>query len=329
VLEHDILEWTGEQTAEEEAEDQEDYADVMTGKLPWMCYVTADCPPPVKTEALFPELMAEYSRIPGHTKEILLVDKLAVLELERKQGCKPFVTYNFNTATPSARSSLSVYNSADADEAAEEDNYYAEQGEGPEARERRHREREQEEVENREQLLVTAKNRFKMYSDTPVFFSTVDLDYDECRNHLLHMAYPREMAVGKNGRLCNYEPHMYMNMMDYRDRREKRTGKRVPLVPLYADVMEKLSTTRKIIEASVNKTPEADRKTYTMLCQANYEAADLGGLTQGVVRERRSQEQRHLRNDIRKEVQDGMDKRYRVLAVDANPRPAKRSRKDK
>lgn len=280
VLEHDILQWTGEQTEEQDAQDAEDYADVITGRNPCLTFVTADAPQPQKTEALFPDLMAEYQQVPGYNKELRLDSKLAVLELERKRGCRPFVTYNFNTATAGARSSLNVYDGEEAEDEDEATVMALIAGtdvtplELDEWRQHRREERRLEAAEARAEQLVVAKNQYKMYSETPVFYSVVDLDYDECRRHLLAMAYPESVAR-RNGRLCNFEPHMYYNMMDHRRKRELHTGKHQPLVPLYADIVSQVSAQRRIIEAALDRTPVEERRTYTQLCGANYSAADL------------------------------------------------------
>jgi hypothetical protein len=284
VLEHDILQWTGEQSEADERQDWEDYADVVTGRNPCMTFVTADAPPPQQSDILFPDMIAEYRREPGYNKELRLDSAMAVLELERKRGCRPFVTFNFNTVSESARSALSVYNTAQDDEADDEATILSLQrsgnaGDATEAefaqwRQDRRAERERDQQEARAAQLVIAKNQYKMYSESPLFYSDVDLDYDECKMHLLSMAFPESVAR-RNGRLCNFEPHMYYNMMDYRDARERHSGKTQPLVPMYADVVGQVATQRRIIEGVLGRTPLAERKTYSQLCGANYEDEDL------------------------------------------------------
>ena len=110
VLEHEILEQSGTQSEAEERADREEYADPVTGKCPWFTLVTADHPPDLRIDQLFTkELVAEYQQCDGANKLIPMVDKLAVLELERPANCRPFVTFNFNTAAPSAKPGLAVY----------------------------------------------------------------------------------------------------------------------------------------------------------------------------------------------------------------------------
>lgn len=342
ILEHDILQWTGEYTAQEEAEDLADYADVITGKSPCFSFVIADCPPPQKTDTLFPDLINEYKSVHGYSKEVMLVSKMSVLELERKKDCRPFVTFNFNTASPLAKSSLAVHNTVDDEEAEdymqyiEEVGLTAEERAAQRAQDRLHREQERLAQQKRDRVI--AKNRFKMYADTPVFYSTRDLDYDECKYHLLTMAYPMSVAR-RNGRLCNYEPHMYMNMMDYRDKREKDTGKTLPLVPVFADVLSQVATQRKIIEATLNKTPVSERKTYSQLCHANYNAVELEDMD--VQHSQRTRRGKEHRDKVFRQKADAMaviDTRYRITAVslpkaarpsdgvDHNPKQSKKSR---
>jgi hypothetical protein len=290
VMEHEIFEWTGETTPEQEAEDFADYVDPVTGKIPWFTLVTADHLPPIQLRDVMPhETLKAYNKTIGHTREIPLTDMLAVLQLERPKKCSPFVTYNFTTAPPSAKCSMNAYNGADiagndADnyEEMEEDvvdelldgEIYTRKDLTAEGRERRKAERVKRIAEAvKLRRLNVCKNRYKMYADTPVFHSTVDLDFDECRHHMLQMAYPRQRLP--NGRLENYPPHMYMSLWDFNDTRERKTGEKTPVVPLHANLHDKIGMTRRIIDAAVNKTERKDWVTHSQLCDANYEEVDL------------------------------------------------------
>ena len=307
VLEHDILQWSGEQSAADEAEDARVHCDLVTGRDPCFSFVTADAPPPQPIQALYPDLNTEYAQLHGANKELLLVNKLAVLELERKRGCRPFVTFNYNTASAGALSSLGVHSGArggtalgyeeggdddDEDEVALYDQD-AEDARTPQQRAaasvERRAVRAREEAAARERQLVIAKARYRMYATEPVFYATVDVDYTECHHHLLLMAYPASVGRSRYGYLRNYEPHMYYNMMRHRDAREARTGEERPLVPLYVDIVAQVATQRKIIEAALDRTPEEERRTYTQLCLANYDAGDL--------RDLRDQERKYVRRD--------------------------------
>ena len=220
-------------------------------------------------------------------------------------------------------------------------------------RQDRRAERASEQQEARAAQLVIAKNQYKMYSETAVFYSTVDLDYDECRRHLLAMAYP-EAVARRNDRLCNYEPHMYYNMMDYKDARERHTGRAKPLVPLYADIVSHVATQRSIIEATLDKTPLPERRTYSQLCGANYDDADwraAPGQHGPAQHKRRDAESRGRMARQKADAMACIDGLYRLGAraqpaeaeapsrtqktgratrgVDENPRPGKKQRRRK
>jgi hypothetical protein len=280
VLENSVLEYNPKENPAQEEANFRDYADVHTGHVPWFTYATSEHPQPLLIGALFPELKDAYSKVHGHNKEILLSDKISVIQLQRKKNGIPLVYYNYNTVSPSAQSALSIFQV--------EEVQYPVMQEGVSEADGSWQVQEGQElgatsranawaVQGAQELAAIRaenakfeevhKNRFKKFASSPVFVIDRDLDYTSCETHLLNIGY----AVERNdNRLVNYPPHMYMNIADVRDRAKNAP----PLVPLYADIMERIATTKTIIKANCGIF-DKNTPTFHNLVTSNFEQEDL------------------------------------------------------
>jgi hypothetical protein len=265
VMENEMLEKCPKEGDKEEDANYEHYRDVFTGAIPWHIFPTSEHPQPILISSLFPHIKDQYTKIAGFNKEVLLVDKISVIQLERKKGGIPLIHYNYNTISPSAQACLSVYgnigNREDIDPDLDDDN------DGEEIRDNRDGIEVEENDGYRERGGEVTKNQFYMYCAHPVFKIDRDLDYVSCEAHLRSICYPSKRT---KGRLENYPPHTYMNLVDYR-RSQKRP---IPLIPLYDDILQRVDTTRRIIEAQVGMLAE-DTPLFADLYTANYEKEDL------------------------------------------------------
>jgi hypothetical protein len=260
VLENSVLEYNPEENPLQEEANFKDYADVHTGQVPWFTYATSEHPQPLLISALFPEMKDQYAKVHGHNKEIILSDKISVIHLQRKKNGLPLVYYNYNTVSPTAQSSLSIFQ-------VDEVQY-------PVLREGETDANIIEEVQELDAIRAenarfeeVHKNRFRKFADNPVFLIDRDLDYTSCETHLLNIGYPVKRHAG---RLVNYPPHIYMNIADVRDKAQNAP----PIVPLYADIMERIATTKKIIRANCGIF-DKNTPTYHGLVVSNFEREDL------------------------------------------------------
>lgn len=232
ILECDVLGLTGQWTPEEEDECAATYGDVITGESPCETYVTSEHPLPLPASLVFGDLVsAGDGRRLKLPEEISMVDMPAAIRLRRKED-NPLVVYNHMTISPLAKASLSVYqqehgmNSGGIEE------------------------------EDGESTTGTLQSkRFMLHAEIATFRFDYDPDYTYCENHLKTMACPQKRTP--NGRLINYPPHVYMNAVDWRDQQEKESGKRREFIPLYADVMHRIKTTRQMLNARRGQLSEA------------------------------------------------------------------------
>ncbi len=237
VLECSVLGWTGECSVDEEAELDAEYGDVITGESPCSVYVTSEHPPALSAESVFGDLMPANQHVDKHgagelPREISMVDKPAVIRL-RRNARAPLVVYNHMTISPLARASLSVY----------------QQEHGMDAGGIR-----EDDATDEPEWQTTQRHRFMLHAKTATFCFDKDPDYTYCEAHLRNMACPQPRV---QGRLINYPPHVYMSLIDWRDERERETGKRREFVQPYADVMHKVVTTRQMLNARRGNLSEA------------------------------------------------------------------------
>jgi hypothetical protein len=265
IMENDMLERNPNDTEKDEQANYELYRDVFTGAIPWHIYPTSEHPQSILISSLFPHISDQYAKVAGFNKEVLLVDKISVIELERKKGGMPLVHYNYNTVSPSAQSCLSVYGVIRPKDGVDNSGGYDDDDDDFEVTPLRDEDGKASEYVERGNEVT--KNQFHMYSAHPVFKIDRDIDYVSCDAHLRHICYPVKRV--KN-RLVNYPPHTYMDLVDNR-RSQKRP---VDLVPLYDDVLQRVDATRRIIEAQVGIIAE-DTPLFADLYVANYEKEDL------------------------------------------------------
>jgi hypothetical protein len=260
VLENAILEYNPKENPAQEKANFAEYADVHTGQVPWFTFATSEHPQPLIINHLFPDLKDAYSKVHGHNKEVILTDKIAMLHLKRKKNGIPLVYYNYNTAAPTAQSALSIFG-------VEPVQYPTlREGETDPYAILEVQELDAIRAEN-QKFEEVHKNRFAVFANNPVFPIDRDLDYISCAAHLRDIGYP---MLREDRRLVNYPPHMYMNLADHRDKDKNAP----PLVPIYGDIQERISTTRKIIEANCGIFSK-DTPQYATVVDCNYEADDL------------------------------------------------------
>jgi hypothetical protein len=263
VMETNTLEMAELSTisAEQEKAYFEDYADIHTGKVPWFTFVTSEHPAPICIAQLFPAYYNDYSKLPDHNKEISLVDKVTVIQLERRKDAKPFRIYNFNTVSPTAKSTLSIF--SEDNETFDECNENETNPEVIEQYEELYYLRDQQNRFNE-----SIKKRFKLCAESPVIEIDQDLDYISCKDHLRNIAYP---SFRSDGRIVNYPPHVYMDLIDCRERMNIKR----PFVPIYADIMDRINVTRQHIESQIGLLPESEIVKYSAVVNANYEENDI------------------------------------------------------
>jgi hypothetical protein len=263
VLENSVLEFNPHENPEQEKVDFKQYSDVFTGQVPWFTYVTSEHPQPLLINALFPDLKDAYSKVHGNNKDIILSDKIAMLQLKRKKNGIPLVYYNYNTVSSSAKSSFSIF---DVDPV---DYPTLREGETDPHAILEVQELDAIRAENT-RFEEVHKNRFAMFANNPVFPIDRDLDYTSCADHLRNIGYPMVRDPEKP-RLVNYPPHMCMNLDDFREQAGQRAP---PLVPLYGDIQERIETTKKIIEANCGII-DKNAPRYAHMIDSNYEREDL------------------------------------------------------
>lgn len=268
VLENAELE-RGADNAEQEAADAEAYSDAATGKLPWLSYVTAEHPPALLMDRLFPQLYPAFQSKPGANKELLLVDKLATIEMERRRDGIPLVQFNYNTVAPSTRTTLSVYDTRAVDEydARPDDEETAEA-----LRVARAERDEEARIEAERLSQAMTKRRYTLYSNEPTVLIDADIDYLSCVEHAERVGVlrPRDSA----GRLLNYPPHVYMSLVDDRDR-QRAAGVALPAMQgVHADVFDRIEKMGRIMEARLGRA-RAGTLRMSQLQSANYHEADV------------------------------------------------------
>ena len=291
VLENSVLEHTGEYGPDDEEAIREDYGDVINHKLPWLNFVTAEHPQSLVTEDIFPDLIARYRKIPGFSREIPLVDKLAVIQLNANPRGQPLIVYNHTTVSPIARACLSVYDQSQAADGAVAEQAY-------------------------ESYM---QRRFKIFSETPTFRADKDLDYIYAEAHLRRMACPEPRI---NGRLINYPAHMYMTIIDSRDSDSELRGTKRPFYQPYLDVLDRIQTTRTMIAAKIGDITDRSMP-MSQLMTANYAQSDVaasvvphrivrrrlaqraqeGEFTRGLLGEIQEEYGTHLQTDLKRRPQ--------------------------
>ncbi len=250
VLEGDVLELTGDLSPEEESQLLEDYGDVLTQQAPWLTYVTSEHPAPIPVQSVFPDLMARYSATPGHRKEIALVDKPAVIQLQRRPQARPMIIYNHTTVSPLTRACLSIY-----DEEPDDEEGLAERAE---------MQAWNRDLQAYERRRSVKQRRFLLYAQTTTFRVDKDLDYIYCESHLRNMAVAEPQDA--QGRLANYPPHVYQQLIDWRDEH----GTRRPFLQPFIDVMDRLRVAREMIGAAVGDDAIGCALPLSKLQSANY-----------------------------------------------------------
>jgi hypothetical protein len=262
VLENAVLELNPDEDPAQEEANFADYRDVHTGQVPWLTYATSEHPQPLLIGALFPDLRERYSKVHGHNKEILLSDKIAVLQLKRKRNGEPLVYYNYNTIAASSDAALPSL-------------FTSEAVAYPELREGETDPHAILEVQELEAIRAefamfeqVHKNRFRQFANHAVAVIDCDLDYSSCADHLLNIGYPVRHGAT---RLVNYPPHMYMNLVDFRSKLKNAA----PLVPLYRDVQERISKTRQIIESQCGLLDTSKVPTFRAMMYSNFDQQDL------------------------------------------------------
>lgn len=241
VLENDVLELTGDMTPEEEELLRKDYGDVLTGELPWMTYVTSEHPAPIPVSQVFPDLIERYSALPGHNKEIPLVDKPACIQLQRRPEARPMIIYNHTTVSPITKACLSIYDAVNDAEA------------------QQMRQQQQEDSQKR----AVRRRRFMLYAETPTFRVDRDVDAIYCESHLRNMAMePRDQY----GRLLNYPPHVYQQLIDHRD--EEGAGR--PFLQPFIDVLDRLRVSREMIGATIGDDSVGRAMSLSKMQLSNY-----------------------------------------------------------
>jgi hypothetical protein len=185
VMENAVLENVG-LPADKMRELEKSYANPITGKVPWLSYVTADPPKAVKITDFYPELKTDLAKTPDGDAPILFVDELVMLDLTPRVNGKKFIINNYNTLTPSVRAS----------------------------QKRLHEDVVSLSDEPSGEILKKA--RIKKYSDTTAWELDVDIDSIFCREHLLNI------GALKANELPNYPPSTYMNIMAKRDENNKK-----------------------------------------------------------------------------------------------------------
>lgn len=247
VLESDVLEYTGDMSPEEEALLRQDYGDVLTGELPWHTYVTSEHPAALPVAQVFPDLMPRYSAVPEHNKEIPLVDKPACIQLRRKPEARPMIIYNHTTASPITKACLSIYDAVNDEDA------------------QQMREQQRQDAQRRS----VRQRRFMLYAQTPTFRVDRDLDAIYCESHMRNMAQdPRDQY----GRLVNYPPHVYQQLMDHRD----EEGSDRPFMQPFIDVLDRLRVSREMIGVAIGDDSVGQPLPLSKLQSANFHDQPAG-----------------------------------------------------
>lgn len=220
VLECDVLGLTGESTPEEEAEVAAQYGDVITGESPCSHFLTSEHPASLPTASVFEDF--DPARPGEVAREISMVDLPASIRLQRNPR-RPLVHYNHMTVSPLARVSLSIYQQKHGMDAGG-----VEEGE---------EEEEEETVQRRSFLLHAQQSTFRYRRD---------IDFAHCEAHLRNMACPVPRV---HGRLINYPPHVYMELIDWRDEQERRSGQSREFVQPYSAVVHRVQKMREMWDA--------------------------------------------------------------------------------
>lgn len=259
VLENSVLELDPDQ-AEQDAVDMDMYQDYEFGTVPWLNFVTANHPPSLMTEQLFPDIYDAYSKLPQHNKDLPLADQMSIIQLKRNPKGRPLVIYNYNTVLPTTRSCLSVYSYDKEPESAEledpDDPYVI-----------RHKAEMAALMEDDERRRDITQRRFKLYSETASFYVNKDIDLLSCEEHLMRIGHEEQYPTG---RLCNYPPHVYMDLADYREKVFPNSTS----LGLYANVAHKIAVTREIIEGKIAEHELKYGRTYVDIMFANYHQVD-------------------------------------------------------
>lgn len=270
VLENNVLEYDPEDPGQFDL-DENLYQDYEFGTVPWLNFVTANNPPSLMTEQLFPDLYDAYSKLPQHNKDLPLADQMSILQLKRNPNGRPLVIYNYNTVLPTTKSCLSVYSYDDPEclpesAADPEDPYVI---------------RAKEEMAYIAELDEYRRNvtqrRFKLYSESPSLYVNKDIDLISCKEHLIRIGHTDQFPTG---RLCNYPPHVYIDMADYRARVFPDSNS----LGLYANVAHKIAVTREIIESKIAESELKFSRTYVDVMFANYHQLDRDQQEQNLFR---------------------------------------------
>lgn len=260
VLENDVFQRYPSAHPNQEQFDFEDYMDVDTGTVPWYTFVTAEHPPSLMVDQLYPDLYERYSKLPKHNKEVPLVEEMSIIQLRRKRNGPPLMIYNYNTVSPVARACLSSYSYKERKEAMSIDD-----PDDPIVK--MHLEEMDALRRDENYRRDITKKRFKLFSETAVFEVDQDIDYLACQYHLVQIGYRQSHP---KGHLVNYPAHVYMDLVDYNDNYHKNES----TIPLYENLEHKIATTRTIIEARISKRSSKDRVKSSELTFANYSKRD-------------------------------------------------------
>lgn len=240
VLENSVLEYCP--TEKEQFDyDMDKYRDFELDIVPWLNFITANHPPSMSTELLYPDIYDAYSKQPQHNKELSLADQMSILQLRRNPEGRPIVIYNYNPVAPTTKASLSAYHyeNENKPEFDEDDpdavknmwiDYYEKQ--------------EQALQEDEERRRNLTKKRFKMYSESASIYVDEDIDLTSCKHHLAMIGHSDQYPTG---RYCNYPPHVYMDLADYRETVFPNGN----YLGLYSNVAHKIAVNRDIIEAKI------------------------------------------------------------------------------
>jgi hypothetical protein len=219
VMENETYGYTGEYTMDEEDEIMDSYRDGANDRLPCNYYVTSEYPMHLPIRSLFGDLATKYSKLENAITDISLVEKPAVIYLERRRDVRAPIIHNHTTVSPMTRASLSIYHEkSDGDMEVEGDS------------------------------SVIQENRILAYSNIASIRQDRDLDYIYGQELLERIGHPEPR---KNGLLLNFPYHEYIEMVLYNDERAKETGKTIPMLKPYYDVLEKVRTTREMIETEL------------------------------------------------------------------------------
>jgi hypothetical protein len=168
ILEHRNYGQTPRMDPEEQKALEEQHKNQMSGAVPWNTFILADPPKP---------LVAVDTR-----EQILFVDKLQVMELKQRPEAQPFIIQNYNTACPSARSTLSSY-----------------LGESRGA------------ADNNKRMLV--KNRATKYLETEAWVVDQDIDSIFCDAHWRAIGQRQLQTLPPDD--YNYPPTLYRALVDH------------------------------------------------------------------------------------------------------------------